>query len=83
MEERKGEYLWMKRGVDGGGGELVILGVDGGSLERKGIEGYLEIKGGLKGYVRKMKVKVGKYLNVGEGVWDVIEKEGGMVEVRG
>lgn len=75
FQQSEADYLSMRSQLDASAAQLMILGVDPKSLEREGIRPYLEIKAPLSGYVTNMSVNVGKYINVGEPICDVINKQ--------
>lgn len=74
FQQSKADYLSMKSRLEAAAAQLTILGVDPADLLKSGIRPYLEVKSPLNGYVAGMAINLGKYLNAGEPVCDVIDK---------
>ena len=64
----------MKSRQDAAAAQLAILGVSAGDLLEDGIQPYLEVKAPLSGYVAGLSINLGKYVNAGEPICDVIDK---------
>ncbi len=62
FQQSKADYLSMKSRQDAAAAQLAILGV------------YLEVKAPLSGYVAGLSINLGKYVNAGEPICDVIDK---------
>lgn len=75
FQQSEADYLSMRSRLEANAAQLAILGVDPKALEREGIRPYLEIKAPLGGYITNMNINVGKYINAGEPVCDVINKQ--------
>ena len=54
--------------------QLTILGIDPDELLKGGIRPYLEVKSPLNGYVASMNLNLGRYIEAGQPVCDVIDK---------
>lgn len=81
FQQSKAEYLSMKSRLEAASAQLQILGVDINSLEEKGIQPYMEVKAPISGYVTNMNINLGKYLNAGEPICDVIDKSNVLIQL--
>ena len=74
VQQSKADYLSMKSRLEAAAAQLTILGIDPDELLRNGIRPYLEVKSPLNGYVASMNLNLGKYIEAGQPVCDVIDK---------
>ena len=74
LPQSKADYLSMKSRLEAAAAQLTILGVPAEELLQKGIRPYLEVKSPLNGYVANMAINLGKYINAGEPICDIIDK---------
>lgn len=74
FQQSKADYLSMKSRLEAAAAQLALLGADTQVLKEKGIRPYLEIKAPLTGYVTNTNLNIGKYLQAGDPVCDVIDK---------
>lgn len=74
FQQSKADYLSMKSRLEAADARLTLLGTDIRTLKEKGIRLYLEIKAPLTGYVTNTNLNIGKYLQAGDPVCDVIDK---------
>ena len=74
FQQSKADYLSMKSRLEAAAAQLTILGVQPEELLQKGIRPYLEVKAPLSGYVAGLTINLGKYVNAGEPICDVIDK---------
>ncbi len=74
FQQSKADYLSMKSRLEAAAAQLTILGVSPADLLQAGIRPYLEVKSPLNGYVSGMTINLGKYLEAGEPVCEVIDK---------
>ncbi len=74
FQQSKADYLSMKSRLEAAAAQLTILGIDPDELLRNGIRPYLEVKSPLNGYVASMNLNLGKYIEAGQPVCDVIDK---------
>ena len=81
LQQSKAEYLSAKSKMDAAAAQLKILGVSPEALENKGICHYLEIKAPISGYVTNIDLNVGKYLNSGDLICDIIDKSAPMLQL--
>jgi cobalt-zinc-cadmium efflux system membrane fusion protein len=75
MEQSKADYLSMKSKMEAAAAQLSLLGISTQSLSKNGIMPVLEIKAPVNGYIGKVKVNVGKYLNAGDILCEIINKQ--------
>ena len=75
MEQSKADYLSMKSKMEAAAAQLSLLGISTQSLLKNGITPALEIKAPVNGYIGKVKVNVGKYLNEGDILCEIINKQ--------
>jgi cobalt-zinc-cadmium efflux system membrane fusion protein len=75
MEQSKADYLSMKSKMAAAAAQLSLLGISTQSLLKNGITPILEIKAPVNGYIGKVKVNVGKYLNEGDILCEIINKQ--------
>lgn len=74
FQQSKADYLSMKSRLEGAAAQLILLGVAPDDLLKNGIRPYLEVKSPISGYVSALNINLGKYLNAGEPVCEVIDK---------
>ena len=74
FQESKAEYLSMKSKLDATTAQLTILGLAPSDLQTSGIRPYLEVKSPLSGYITGLYINLGKYINPGEPLCEVIDK---------
>ena len=75
LEQSKADYLSMKSKMEAAAAQLSLLGISTQSLLKNGITPALEIKAPVNGYIGKVKVNVGKYLNAGDILCEIINKQ--------
>ena len=75
LEQSKADYLSMKSKMEAAAAQLSLLGISTQSLSKNGIMPILEIKAPVNGYIGKVKVNVGKYLNAGDILCEIINKQ--------
>lgn len=74
FQQSKADYLSMKSKAEATAAQLALLGVDVQYLKENKIIPILEVKAPLSGYVTNTNINLGKYLNPGDPVCDVIDK---------
>lgn len=74
FQQSKADYLSMRSRLEAAAAQLTLLGVQPAELQQNGIRPYLEVKSPLGGYVSALNINLGKYLNAGEPLCDVIDK---------
>lgn len=81
FQQSKADYLSMKSKAEATAAQLTLLGIDPHQLKESQISRSLEVKAPLNGYVTNTNINVGKYLNPGEPVCDVIDKSQLMLQL--
>lgn len=75
LEQSKADYLSAKTKAEALGAQLGLLGVEPASLMEQGLKPQLEVKAPLSGYVTNTEVNLGKYINPGEPICEIIDKK--------
>ena len=73
-QQAKADYLSMKSRADAAASRLATLGIDAKGLATSGIKPYLPVVAPVSGFVTNMNANLGKYLEVGEPICDIIDK---------
>ena len=60
---------------------LKALGINPSNIKSHGIQPYLLVKAPINGYVTNLNVNLGKYLNAGEPICDVINKSQPLIQL--
>lgn len=74
FQQSKADYLSMKSRLEAAAARLTLLGVSPADLLKSGIRPFLEVKSPLNGYVAGMTINLGKYVEAGESMCEVIDK---------
>lgn len=74
VQQAKADYLSVKSRVDASASHLKTLGIDAKELQSSGIKAYLPVVAPASGFVTNMNANMGKYLEVGEPICDIIDK---------
>lgn len=74
LQQSKADYLSMKSRVEATVAQLSLLGLDLQRLKDGSIVRKLEVKAPLSGYVTNTSINIGKYLNPGDPVCEIIDK---------
>ena len=78
-QEAKSEYLTMKSRLESAEAQLSLLGISGASLQKSGIQPLLEVKAPISGYIEEVNINRGKYVQPGESLCQVIDKNAPML----
>lgn len=81
FQQSKADYLSMKSRLQASAAQLRLLGVNPETLSSSGIRPYIEVKAPINGYISNVQANLGKYLNVGEPLCDLIDKSQTMVRL--
>lgn len=81
VQQSKAEYLSMKSRLSASTARLKALGVNISSLHDKGIMAYLPVTSPITGYVTNVTANIGKYLDAGEPLCDVIDKSAPLLQL--
>lgn len=74
FQQSKADYLSMKSRKDAAAAQLSLLGIRPETLLTDGIQPLLQVKAPINGYVTNVAMNVGKYINAGEALCEVIDK---------
>lgn len=74
FQQSKSEYLAMRCRIDSDAARLALLGVEPKEVRIKGIRPYLEVKSPISGYVSALSINLGKYVEAGQPLCDVVDK---------
>lgn len=75
FQQSKADYLSMKSRLEAASAQLTILGIKPEEISTGGIRPYLEVKAPLSGYIVGLDINLGKYVNAGEPICDLIDKK--------
>lgn len=81
FQSSKAEYLAGKTKYEGLKAQLRLLGINANRLKAGNIVTRMSIKAPISGYVTNNNVNIGKYLNAGEPVCDIIDKSNMMLQL--
>ena len=81
VEQSKAEYRAMKSKCDAASSRLTLLGIQPASVRSNGIRPYLNIKAPISGYVVRLNANLGKYLETGQPVCDIINKSQPLIQL--
>lgn len=79
LQQSKADYLSMKSRLEATAAQLSLLGVSPETLLRKGIQPLLQVKAPISGYISYVAMNVGKYIQPGEALCEVIDKTAPML----
>lgn len=79
FQQSKADYLSMKSRQDAAAAQLSLLGVAPETLLKSGIRPLLEVKAPISGYVANVAMNIGKYINPGEALCEIIDKSAPML----
>lgn len=74
FQQSKADYLSMKSKLEATAAQLSLLGVLPETLLKNGIQPLLQVKSPISGYVSSVTMNIGKYINAGEALCEVIDK---------
>lgn len=81
FQSSKAEYLAGKTKYEGLKAQLRLLGINANRLKAGNIVTRMSIKAPISGYVTNNNINIGKYLNAGEPVCDIIDKSNMMLQL--
>lgn len=81
VQQSKAEYLSMHSRLAAAASRLKALGVNPSNIKSHGIQPYLLVTAPINGYVTNLNVNLGKYLNAGEPICDVINKSQPLIQL--
>ena len=74
MQQSKAEWLAMRSKKQAYAARLQALGISTTAIQQQGIQPYLPVKAPINGYVTRLEANVGKYIDAGEALCDIIDK---------
>lgn len=81
LQQSKAEYLSMKSRMEASAAQLSLLNVSVNDLEKGGIQPLLQVKAPISGYVGTVDINIGKYINPGDQLCDIIDKSQAMLKL--
>lgn len=81
VQQSKAEYLSMKSKAEAAAAQLKALGVDPDKVKIGQIVTYLPVKSPISGYVTDISVNIGKYVDKGEAICQVVNKTNPLIEL--
>ena len=81
LQQSKADYLSMKSRMQAAVAQLQLLGIQPEQLVGHGISPSLEIKAPISGYVSNLQANLGKFLDAGEPLCEIIDKSRMMVRL--
>lgn len=75
FQQSKADFLSMKSRQDAAAAQLSLLGVQTEALLKNGIQPLLEVKAPISGYAANVAMNIGKYINPGEALCELIDKK--------
>lgn len=79
FQQSKADYLSMKSRQDAAAAQLSLLGIHPGTLLENGIQPLLEVKAPINGYAASVAMNIGKYIEPGEALCELIDKTSPML----
>lgn len=79
FQQSKADFLSMKSRQDAAAAQLSLLGVQTEALLKNGIQPLLEVKAPISGYAANVAMNIGKYINPGEALCELIDKSSPML----
>ena len=79
FQQSKADYLSMKSRLEATAAQLSLLGVNPASLLQNGIQPLLQVKAPISGYVSNVAMNIGKYIQPGEALCEIIDKSAPML----
>lgn len=74
FQQSKADYLSMQSRMEGAAMRLSLLGIQAESLLKSGIQPLLQVKAPINGYVTDVRMNIGKYINAGEPLCEIVDK---------
>ena len=74
FQQSKADYLSMKSKLEATAAQLTLLGIVPEELLKSGIQPLLQVKAPISGYISDVAMNIGKYIQPGEALCEVIDK---------
>ena len=81
LEQTKADWLSVKSKVSASSARLKALGVDPAAIRKNGIMSYLAIRATIGGYIAELNANLGKYIETGQALCDIINKQQPVLEL--
>lgn len=75
LEQAKSAYESARAEKEGAAAKLTMLGVAPKELEAKGILPYLEIKAPISGYIRRINISIGTYVQSQQSMFELVDND--------
>ncbi|EKU92517.1 efflux RND transporter periplasmic adaptor subunit [Bacteroides oleiciplenus] len=79
FQQSKADYLSMQSRLEAAAAQLSLLGVSPANLLKDGIQPLLQVKAPISGYVGSVNMNIGKYIQPGDALCDIIDKTSPML----
>ncbi|RGN37369.1 efflux RND transporter periplasmic adaptor subunit [Bacteroides oleiciplenus] len=79
FQQSKADYLSMQSRLEAAAAQLSLLGVSPADLLKDGIQPLLQVKAPISGYVGSVNMNIGKYIQPGDALCDIIDKTSPML----
>ena len=79
FQQSKADYLSMQSRLEAAAAQLSLLGVSPANLLKDGIQPLLQVKAPISGDVGSVNMNVGKYIQPGDALCDIIDKTSPML----
>lgn len=79
FQQSKADYLSMKSRLEATAAQLSLLGINPSTLLQNGIQPLLQVKAPISGYVSNVAMNIGKYIQPGEALCEIIDKSAPML----
>lgn len=79
FQQSKADYLSMQSRLEAAAAQLSLLGVSPADLLKDSIQPLLQVKAPISGYVGSVNMNIGKYIQPGDALCDIIDKTSPML----
>lgn len=79
FQQSKADYLSMQSRLEAAAAQLSLLGVSPTDLLKAGIQPLLQVKAPISGYAGNVNMNIGKYIQPGDALCDIIDKTSPML----
>ena len=79
FQQSKADYLSMQSRLEAAAAQLSLLGVSPTDLLKDGIQPLLQVKAPISGYAGNVNMNIGKYIQPGDALCDIIDKTSPML----
>lgn len=75
LEQAKSAYESARAEKEGAAAKLMMLGVSPNELEAKGIQPHLAIKAPISGYIRRINISIGTYVQAQQSMFELVDND--------